>query len=130
MAASMSFSMDSIINGVWTGGNHGREKNKTKISKRRQKARQQKEKKHKLKLIKGRGRDTSAPTVAERPGMPYLGAPEGFRSISFSQAIVEYGAPLMEQAKSEKAMDEVLQLSGMFWNYALSVRDGEVDRKI
>lgn len=105
-------------------------KNKTKISKRRQKARQQKGKKHKLKLIKGRGRDTSAPMVAERPGMPHLGAPEGFRSISFSQAIVDYGAPLMEQAKNEKGMDAVLQLSGMFWNYALSVSAGKADLKI
>jgi hypothetical protein len=81
-------------------------------------------------LIKGGGGDTSGPEVAERPGMPYLGAPEGFRSISFSQAIMEYGAPLMEHAKNDKAMDAALQLSGMFWNYALSVRDGKVDRKI
>ena len=57
-------------------------KNKTKISKRRQKARQQKEKKRQLKLIKGEGRDISTPTFAKRPGMPHLGAPEGFRSIS------------------------------------------------
>ncbi len=105
-------------------------KDKTKISKRRQKAKQQKVKKRKLRLIKGGGGDTSGPEVAERPGMPYLGAPEGFRSISFSQAIMEYGAPLMEHAKNDKAMDAALQLSGMFWNYALSVRDGKVDRKI
>jgi hypothetical protein len=105
-------------------------KDKTKISKRRQKAKQQKVKKRKLRLIKGGGGDTSGPAVAEKPGMPNLGAPEGFRSISFSQAIMEYGAPLMEQAKNEKAMNAALQLSGMFWNYALSVRDGKVDRKI
>ena len=105
-------------------------KNKTKISKRRQKAKQQKVKKRKLRLIKGGGGDTFGPEVAERPGMPYLGAPEGFRSISFSQAIMEYGAPLMEQAKNDKAMNAALQLSGIFWNYALSVRDGKVDRKI
>jgi hypothetical protein len=105
-------------------------KDKTKISKRRQKAKQQKVKKRKLRLIKGGGGDTSGPEVAERPGMPYLGAPEGFRSISFSQAIMEYGAPLMEHAKNDKAMDAALQLAGMFWNYALSVRDGKVDRKI
>jgi hypothetical protein len=105
-------------------------KDKTKISKRRQKAKQQKVKKRKLRLIKGGGGDTSGPVVAERPGMSDLGAPEGFRSISFSQAIMEYGAPLMEQAKNDKAMDAALQLAGMFWNYALSVRDGKVDRKI
>ncbi len=105
-------------------------KDKTKISKSRQKAKQQKAKKRKLRLIKGGGGDSSGPAVAERPGMPHLGAPEGFRSISFSQAIMEYGAPLMEQAKNDKAMDAALQLAGMFWNYALSVRDGKIDRKI
>ena len=107
-----------------------KKKVKTKISKRRQKSKQQKAKKRKLKLIKSGGSGTSGPAVVERPGMPYLGAPEGFRSISFSQAIMEYGAPLMEQAKNDKAMDAVFQLSGMFWNYALSVRDGKADRKI
>jgi hypothetical protein len=105
-------------------------KDKTKISKKRQKAKQQKAKKRKLRLIKGGGGDSSGPAVAERPGMPHLGAPEGFRSISFSQAIMEYGAPVMEQAKNDKAMDAALQLAGMFWNYALSVRDGKIDRKI
>ena len=105
-------------------------KDKTKISKRRQKAKQQKVKKRKLRLIKGGGGDTSRPEVADQPGMSDLGAPKGFRSISFSQAIMEYGAPLMEQAKTDKAMDAALQLAGMFWNYALSVRDGKVDRKI
>jgi len=83
-----------------------------------------------LRLIKGGGGNPSGPAVAERPGIPHLGAPEGFRSISFSQAIMEYGAPLMEQAKNDKAINAALQLSGMFWNYALSVRDGKVDLKI
>jgi hypothetical protein len=105
-------------------------KNKTKISKRRQKVKQQKAKKRKLRLVKGGGGGKSGPAVIERPGMPYLGAPEGFRSIPFSQAIMEYGTPLVEQAKNDNAMEEALQLSGMFWNYALSVRDGKVDQKI
>ena len=105
-------------------------KDKTKIFKKRQKAKQQKIKKRKLRLIKCGGGDTSGPAVAERPGMPHLGAPKGFRSISFSQAIMEYGSPLVEQTQDEKAMNAALQLSGMFWNYALSVRDGKADLKI
>ena len=36
----------------------------------------------------------------------------------------------MEQAKNDKAKNADLQLSGIFWNYALSVRDGKVDLKI
>ena len=90
---------------MWIGGHDGREKEQTKISKRRQKAKQQKAKKRKLRLIKGGAGETSRPSVIERPGMPYLGAPEGFRSISFSQAIMEYGSPLAEQIKDENALE-------------------------
>jgi hypothetical protein len=105
-------------------------KDKTKISKRRQKAKQQKAKKRKLRLVKGGAGETSRPSVIERPGMPYLGAPEGFRSISFSQAIMEYGSPLAEQIKDENAMEAALNLSGLCWNYALSVQEGKADGKI
>ena len=43
--------------------------------------------------------------------MPHMGAPEGFHSISFSQAIVGYGAPVMEQVKNEKDMQALRNLS-------------------
>ena len=107
-----------------------KKKNKAKISKRRQKAKQQKAKKRKLRLVKGGAGDASQPAVFERPGMPHMGAPEGFRSISFSQAIMEYGKPLLEEAENDKAAEAALQLSGLFWNYALSERDGRGDRKV
>jgi len=71
-------------------------KDKAKITKRRQKTKQQKAQKRKMRLIKGGAGGAMRPEVIERPGMPYLGAPEGFRSISFSQAIMEYGQPLTE----------------------------------
>jgi len=105
-------------------------KNKTKISKRQQKAKQKKAQKRKLRLVKDRAKDAFRSSVVERPGMPYLGAPEGFRSISFSQAIFEYGAPLAEQIKDENAMDAALNLSGLCWNYAMSVQEGKADGKI
>lgn len=105
-------------------------KDRTKISKRRLKAKQQKAKKRKLRLIKGGGTDTSGPAAIERPGMPYVGAPEGFRSISFSQAMMEYAAPLMEKIKSEKEMNAALQLAGLFWNHALNIGNKKVDPKI
>ena len=105
-------------------------KNKTKISKRQQKAKQQKAKKRKLRLLKGGTRDGVPSSLIERPGMPYLVAPEGFRSISFSQAIMEYGSPLLEQIKDENAMEAAFNLSGLCWNYALSVQDGKADAKI
>jgi len=103
-------------------------KDKNKIAKRRQKAKQQKLKKRKLRLVKGGGEGSKEQMIFERPGMPHMGAPEGFRSISFSQAMMEYAAPLMEHAENENSMNAALQLAGLFWNYALSARDGKIDR--
>ena len=105
-------------------------KDKAKITKRRQKTKQQKAQKRRMRLIKGGAGGAMRPEVIERPGMPYLGAPEGFRSISFSQAIMEYGQPLMELAEDEEAMNAALQLSGLFWNYAMSHRDETVDLRL
>jgi len=73
-------------------------KDKTKIDKRRQKAKQQKTKKRKLRLIKGQGGSSAESIGFERPAFSNMGAPPGFRSISFSQAMMEYAAPLMEHA--------------------------------
>ncbi len=107
----------------------GKKKKKTKISKRQQKAKQHKAKKRKLRLVRV-GTGKSDPSVIERPGMPHMGAPEGFRSISFSQAIIEYGQPLLKTADNDHATEAAMQLAGLFWNYALSVRDGERDGEI
>ena len=106
-----------------------KKKNKTKISKRRHKAKQQKVKKRKLRLIKS-GTGAPEPAVIERPGMPHMGAPEGFRSISFSQAISEYAGPLLEKANDDNATEAAFQLAGLLWNYSMSVRDGNTDKKI
>ena len=96
-----------------------KKKDKTKITQRRQKVKQQKGKKRKLRLVKGGGEGSPGPMVAERPGMPHLGAPEGFRSISFSQAIMEHGAPLMEYVKDENALAliENLKNSGVEFSF-------------
>jgi hypothetical protein len=107
----------------------GKKKKKTKIFKRQQKAKQHKAKKRKLRLVRT-GTGKSSPSVIERPGMPHMGAPEGFRSISFSQAIIEYGQPLLKIADNDHATEAAMQLAGLFWNYALSVRDGKRDGKI
>ena len=106
-------------------------KDKKKIAKKRQKTKQHKAKKRKLRVIKGGGDGGGSGAGFEHvPEMPQMEPPEGFRAISFSQAIMDYAKPLMVYAKNEKAINLVLQLSGLFWNYALSVRDGKVDQKI
>jgi len=43
---------------------------------------------------------------------------------------MEYGAPLVDQAENDKAVEATLQLAGLFWNYAISLRDGKADLKV
>lgn len=91
---------------------------KKKIAKRRIKAGERKKKKRALRLVK------------LRPGMPEMEAPEGFRSIAMSQAIMEYAKPLMELLEDKEDLNKALQATMMFWNYALSVEKGETDDKL
>jgi hypothetical protein len=60
-----------------------------------------------------------------------MGAPEGFRSIPMSQAIMEYAKPLFEFAKDkEDALNDTLQIGMLIWNYSISVEEGKGDKKI
>jgi len=104
-------------------------KKKRDISKRRAKAREKTKKKRNLRLIKSRA--ATKPKTILRPGLPHMGAPEGFRSISMSQAIMEYAKPLLEFAKDEEnALNDILQIGMLIWNYAISVEEGKGDKKI
>ena len=104
-------------------------KKKKDISKRRAKAREKTKRKRNLRLIKSRA--ATEPETILRPGLPHMGAPEGFRSISMSQAIMEYAKPLFEFAKDEKnEFNDILQVAMLIWNYAISVEEGKEDKKI
>ncbi|MBW2169440.1 MAG: hypothetical protein JRG69_09325, partial [Deltaproteobacteria bacterium] len=103
-------------------------KKRKRIIKKRNKVSQQKKKKRALRLVKSQPK--LEPQVIERPGMPHMGAPDGFRSISFSQAMMEYAKPLMERMENEDDLNKALQASGLFWNYALSVERGEADKRL
>ena len=81
-----------------------------------------------MRLVKSR--PEPMPQVIERPGMPHMGAPEGFRSISMSQAMMEYAKPLMELVEDEEDLNTALQAAMVFWNYALIVERGERDDKL
>lgn len=62
-------------------------------------------------------------------------APDGFRAISSSQAVMEYGKPLLDKLAEEgdlEEMNEALQLTSLLWNYTLFVgqeREKEKKRK-
>ena len=104
-------------------------KKKKDISKRRAKAREKTKKKRNLRLVKS-GAATQPKTIL-RPGLPHMGAPEGFRSISMSQAIMEYAKPLFEFDKDEKnELNDTLQIGMLIWNFAISVEEGKEDKKI
>ena len=103
-------------------------KKKREISKRRSKSREKTKRKRKLKLVKARAAEIH---TIERPGMPHMGAPEGFRSISMSQAIMEYAKPLFEYAgDDESALNGNMQVGMLLWNYAVSIDEGGQDKKI
>jgi hypothetical protein len=75
-------------------------KKKKDISKRRAKKREKTKRKRNLRLVKSRA--TTEPKTILRPGLPHMGAPEGFRSISMSQAIMEYAKPLLNSPKMKR----------------------------
>jgi hypothetical protein len=100
-------------------------KKKREIAKRRLKRLETIKKKRK----KGSGKSRLGPDshIFYRPGLSDMGAPEGFRSISMAQALMEYAKPLMEYMRDEEdSMNDVLQVSMMLWNYSLALkREGE-----
>ncbi len=104
-------------------------KKKRDISKRRLKAREKNKRKRNLLLVKSRA--AAEPKTILRPGLPHMGAPKGFRSISMSQAMMEYAKPLFELAKGEEnAFDETLQISMLIWNHTISIEEDKRDKKI
>lgn len=104
-----------------------KKKNKKARAKRREKSQQ---KKHK---VKPRSPEPK-PKVQfiDRPALAEMEAPEGFRPISMSQAIVEYGKPLgsLTETNDEIDFNEILQMSSTFWNYSISLEDGDEDENL
>jgi len=100
-------------------------KNGSNIAKRKAKSDAKKKKKRTLKLVKEKARQNIV--EIPRPGLPYMGAPEGFRSIPFAQAMIEYSKPLIELVKPDDdiGLDNAMQIGTMLWNYSCSFEDGK-----
>jgi len=104
-------------------------KKKKDIAKRHAKSQQKTQKKRKLRLVKSSSNQHVQ--VSSRPGLPHLGAPEGFRSIGMAQAMMEYAKPLMEMVE-EGGIEDIegaTQAAMVLWNYALCVEEGHETRK-
>ncbi len=111
------------------GGNSVGKKKKKDIAKRRAKSRHKTQKKRKLRLLTSSSNQQVQ--VSSRPGLPHLGAPEGFRSIGMAQAMMEYAKPLMGLVEGgEEDFEGATQAAMVLWNYALSVEEGHENRKI
>lgn len=104
-----------------------RKKKKKQIQKRRAKSTQAKKKKRNFRLIKPQKDDIQ---YIERPAFADIQAPEGFRNISQTQAIMEFARPLMRRTESEDDLNGAMQAAMAFWNYALIVQKGGADPKL
>jgi hypothetical protein len=108
-----------------------KKKNKKEIAKRQGKAKDNKQKKRKLKLLKS-PKSSSEPQYIPRPPFAHMEAPDGFRVVTISQAMVEYAQPLLDllQTDNPEAQNAAFKLSTLLWNYSIGIERGESESKI
>lgn len=94
-------------------------KNKSDILKRHLRSKQKAKQKRRSEQAYLGAERPGPVSIKYRPGISELGAPPGFRSISMSQATMEYAKPLVELAHSKgNDINEALQASIVLWNLA------------
>jgi hypothetical protein len=95
----------------------GRKKKRKAIEQRRAQAKGKKRRKPQAKSPRPK------PKVQHmyRPALSDIEAPEGFRAVSMSQAMMEYTKPLLQYVKGDsfEELNEVMQLAMPIWNYSL-----------
>jgi len=104
-----------------------KKKKKNIIAKRSAKLKQKKQKKRKLKLIKSKPQPGG--DFGSGSNFVDIKAPEGFRTVSISQAMMEYSNPVMERAKSDSIDDanDALNIASDIWNYTITLEKGNID---
>ena len=85
--------------------------------------------KRKLRLVKLKG-DEQQTTVVEQPPLSEIEPPEGFRTVSMSQAMMEYAQPLMVKTESEEDLQNAYQAAMVLWNYSLAIQKDEKDSEL
>ena len=103
---------------------------KKEVEKRRARTKSKKQKKYKLKVFETANPDNV--TYIERPSFSDIEAPEGFRPISASQAMMEYAKPLMDRREHQDNDDlnVSMNLSMLIWNYSIQLEGGKEDKKV
>jgi hypothetical protein len=101
-----------------------KKKDKKATEKKRAKAKHEKQKKRHLKLAKEKLKTESPLSFIQRPSFADMDPPDGFRAVSVSQALVEFGKPLMKDAgESPKALNEVFGIVNAIWNYEIMLKE-------
>ena len=102
------------------------------IENRRTKSKQERQRKRRLKLVKEEA-DLHTPP----PHMADIEAPDGFRAVSMSQALVTFTKPLLDDAADcdSKGLSEIFGISILIWNHEILEREGsngagEIKKKI
>ena len=104
-------------------------KNRTIMEKRRAKARERAKKKRSLRKSKSVQRQDQI--VIPRPGLPHMGAPEGFRSISMTQAILAYGKPIVDYFEEDiDSFNQGMKIATLLWNYASDLEKGRGNKEL
>lgn len=98
------------------------------VGKRRQRANEDRKRRRKLKVIKLKEHASRAPTARRAP-LAGMEAPEGFRTVATSQAVMAYAAPLTEKAGTEQQLQAAFQAAMGCWNYSLAVQEGDRQRE-
>jgi len=101
---------------------------KRNVGKRRQRANEDRKRRRKLKVIKLKEHAAQAATARRAP-LAEMEAPDGFRTVSTSQAVMAYAAPLMEKAGTEPQLQAAFQAAMGCWNYSLAVQEGDRERE-
>ncbi|MDX9788491.1 MAG: hypothetical protein RBT11_17070 [Desulfobacterales bacterium] len=103
-------------------------KNKNKkrnIAKRIRRAGENRKVKRKLTLAKLK-KDQQRSASSEKASLSAEPPPDGFRTISTNQAILEYARPLMEKAEGEENIKGAMQAAMVFWNYSIAAKEGNI----
>lgn len=89
--------------------------NRRNLALRQQRARQKKQAKR---ATRRRSSRQQIDYIA-RPAMSDMEAPEGFRAIPMSQAMIHYAQPILEKTQSEEELHDAMNAAMIFWNYSL-----------
>jgi len=102
-------------------------KKKKRIAKRRTQAKTKKQQKAKVKNLK------SKPGIQfiRRPALTEIKAPDGFRTVTMTQGMIEYAKPIMELAEKSNIKDpnDALQIAVSLWNFNIADAPIKIDRE-